>query len=245
MPGTIGEILKKAREDKNLSLEDVETATKIKREYLKALEQENFEKIPAPVYVRGYLRQYARYLGLNDDELVQKYNDVAGKSIVSKITQPAVRPVKRPFAFTSGLLAAIAGFLAFALLVGYIAVQIHDFAVYHKPVSKVVHHTNTSKSYTKPPAPTPAPTPPPPAYPLELQIHLIGYTWIEVIADGKIVAEANYQAGTTLSFNADKTIEVITGKAGNTYLTLNGKSLGPMGVDSQVVTRTFTAGSST
>ena len=67
----IGRILEQAREERGLSLHQVEQATKIRARYLKELERENVDVLPA-VYVRGSLRTYADYLGLDSEALVRE-----------------------------------------------------------------------------------------------------------------------------------------------------------------------------
>ena len=64
----LGSLLVRAREARGLTLEDAERDTRISRRYLQALEAEQFEVIPAPVYARGFLRSYAQYLGLDPQE---------------------------------------------------------------------------------------------------------------------------------------------------------------------------------
>jgi transcriptional regulator with XRE-family HTH domain len=66
----LGSVLIRAREARGLTLEDAERDTRISRRYLQALEAEQFEVIPAPVYARGFLRSYASYLGLDPQEVL-------------------------------------------------------------------------------------------------------------------------------------------------------------------------------
>jgi cytoskeleton protein RodZ len=70
----IGISLREARLRQNLELTDAELATKIRSKYLKALEQEQFELLPAQTYVKGFLRSYAEYLGLDGQLYVDEYN---------------------------------------------------------------------------------------------------------------------------------------------------------------------------
>jgi len=70
MSSPLGETLRRARLSKNVTFEDAERVTRIRREYLEALEREDFNKLPAPVYARGFLRSYAGYLGLDPGELM-------------------------------------------------------------------------------------------------------------------------------------------------------------------------------
>lgn len=66
----LGLVLIRAREARGLTLEDAERDTRISRRYLQALEAEQFEVIPAPVYARGFLRSYSSYLGLDPQEVL-------------------------------------------------------------------------------------------------------------------------------------------------------------------------------
>jgi len=59
-------------------LEVAEQQTKIRKKYLVALEEENFDIMPGKVYVRGFLRNYARFLGINGEDLVDRYSEHAG-----------------------------------------------------------------------------------------------------------------------------------------------------------------------
>ncbi len=69
----IGRTLREAREAKGLSLEEVQADTKIRRKYLQALEDGREDEFPAEVYLRGFLRSYANYLGLDGLALVEEY----------------------------------------------------------------------------------------------------------------------------------------------------------------------------
>src|SRR5881275_478435 len=69
----LGEILRSARQKKNLSLSQVTRATRIKQSYLEALEDGEYSVLPGPAYVTGFLRNYALYLGLHPDDLIQEY----------------------------------------------------------------------------------------------------------------------------------------------------------------------------
>lgn len=66
----VGRTLREAREARGLSLREVQMELKIRQRYLEALEAENLDLLPGRVYARGFLRSYARYLGLQAEELV-------------------------------------------------------------------------------------------------------------------------------------------------------------------------------
>jgi cytoskeleton protein RodZ len=70
----IGNSLREARVRQALDFPEIEQATKIRGKYLRALEDENFEQLPGQTYVKGFLRTYADYLGLDGQLYVDEYN---------------------------------------------------------------------------------------------------------------------------------------------------------------------------
>src|ERR1043166_9388352 len=71
--GEFGNKFRQAREKKNLSLDDVSNVTKISSRMLKAIEEEHFDQLPGGVFNKGFIRAYAKHLGLNDEEAVSDY----------------------------------------------------------------------------------------------------------------------------------------------------------------------------
>jgi len=71
--GEFGNKFRQAREKKNLSLDDVSNVTKISSRMLKAIEEEHFDQLPGGVFNKGFVRAYAKHLGLNDEEAVADY----------------------------------------------------------------------------------------------------------------------------------------------------------------------------
>jgi len=67
---TVGQILKEAREQKVYTLEQIEKAIKIRKELLVALESDNYKKLPPPTFVRGFIKNYASFLGLDSNKLL-------------------------------------------------------------------------------------------------------------------------------------------------------------------------------
>jgi len=108
----LGETLQRARLARGVTLQEAEAVTRISRRYLEALENENFGLLPAPVYARGFLRTYARYLGMEPADLLPLfpvgYLDVPLLEPMPKVTTPRTWP-------GSGLLAA--GVVAVLLVV--------------------------------------------------------------------------------------------------------------------------------
>jgi cytoskeletal protein RodZ len=71
--GEFGDKFRKAREKKDISLDDVSNVTKIGSRMLRAIEEEHFDQLPGGVFNKGFIRAYAKHLGLNDEEAVTDY----------------------------------------------------------------------------------------------------------------------------------------------------------------------------
>jgi cytoskeletal protein RodZ len=69
----LGTLLKKAREEKGLSLDDIQEETKIRKKYLEAIEENNFEILPGNVYLKVFIKGYAREVGINYQALLENY----------------------------------------------------------------------------------------------------------------------------------------------------------------------------
>ena len=69
----LGEILKFKRQEKNLSLKEVENATSIRQSYLEAIEEGSITEHIAGIYAQGFLKQYALFLGLEVDQLMRQH----------------------------------------------------------------------------------------------------------------------------------------------------------------------------
>src|SRR5689334_8691984 len=95
MSETLGRRLREAREAKGYVLEDVERATRIRAKYLVALEDGDFDALPSQAQVRGFLRNYAQFLSLDDEQVLADYNQQVGPS-----APPTLNPEPAP-AFTA------------------------------------------------------------------------------------------------------------------------------------------------
>jgi cytoskeletal protein RodZ len=69
----LGEILENKRKEKNLSLREIENATSIRIPYLQAIEDGTLSEVISGVYVQGFLKQYASFLGMDVDQLIKEH----------------------------------------------------------------------------------------------------------------------------------------------------------------------------
>ena len=75
---SVGEFFKQVRETKGLTVDDVASKTRIRPDYVKALEEGNFAKLPDQVFARGFVRSYARSLGLDEEDAMHRFVQSAG-----------------------------------------------------------------------------------------------------------------------------------------------------------------------
>ncbi len=92
---SFGARLKRERERQGIKLEDVAVSTKIGTRMLQALEEEHFDQLPGGIFNKGFVRAYARHLGLNEDKAVADYMSAAG----------ALPPPKEPEAVVAAIAA--------------------------------------------------------------------------------------------------------------------------------------------
>lgn len=120
---SIGEVLRLAREQQGLTLQDVSDALNIKREYLEALEKDEYDAIPGAVFVKGFLRNYGNFLELDGIALAREYKE----NVEERTPQPEVRtimPVKKKKQRQGKWpeITIIAGIIIFLLLIIWILI---------------------------------------------------------------------------------------------------------------------------
>jgi cytoskeleton protein RodZ len=230
----LGSKLKQAREARQLSLREIEWATKIRAEFLQALEDERFDLLPSATHARGFLRSYARYLDLDADGMVGEYNQASGgaREIVS--TRPAVKARGRELAVTPGMILGAALLVLIGIFGLYLKSQFDKYEASRAADAQPTPRLRLSDLPTPSPVPTPAPSASAtPSAGVSLVVRVDAATWLQVDVDGRPSAETTsagriFPAGTTLSFKGTQKVQVVSGKAAHTLVTLNGRDLGPM-----------------
>ncbi len=96
MTQTIGQRLKTEREEQRLTFEKVFEATRIRVPYLQALEADDLSVLPSPVQARGYLRNYAEFLGLDFEAILEEMHVMSLQQVSGKIIGPADETVSIP-----------------------------------------------------------------------------------------------------------------------------------------------------
>jgi len=104
---TFGGWLRREREARDVTLAEIADVTKISKAYLQALEDERFDVLPAPVFAKGFLREYAKYVGLDPDEVVNSYLTAMQANEPDGQQDEISSGHRGSFEWTSGVLLAI------------------------------------------------------------------------------------------------------------------------------------------
>jgi cytoskeleton protein RodZ len=135
---TVGQIFKKNRLEKKISLKRVAAATKIRQEYLEALEEDAWEKLPSLTSAKGFLRNYAKFLGLSPLVMLAIFRRDSARDRNQKIFLPGgVKPLgKTRFSWNPKLtLITVVAVVFFGLMV-YLGYQY--FSLVRNPTLKII-----------------------------------------------------------------------------------------------------------
>src|SRR5262245_48810595 len=210
-PGSFGTWLRRQRELREISLRDVAERTKISLRYLEAMEDDRFDLLPAPVFAKGFLREYARYIGLSPDEVVNHYLSVHGldgsetPGDAAPAEDPAARPRRRV------VIAAALVLLAALAVTAYL---------YSERSAKP--RQQAAPAATEPAAPAasePLPSeaastePAAPRSPIEVTLDFTRDCWVEATVDGKAAIAEQRVAGESLPIYAQREVILKLGNA--------------------------------
>ena len=94
----VGETLRRERMKRNLDLEEISRELKISTRFLQAIENDQYEKLPGGVFAKSFVRQYARLLGLNEEDLAVQVQEILGPVVeVPQLAEMPNPPASRPF----------------------------------------------------------------------------------------------------------------------------------------------------
>ncbi len=125
---SLGERLRRIREERDLDLAEAAAKTNIQEKYLYFLEAGDYDSLPADVYTRGFLRHYAKFLGLTESEALELYKKEKGKYDHLKLQQAPPQPLARErLIITPKMIRNTFIILAAVAILSYIAYQIIAF----------------------------------------------------------------------------------------------------------------------
>jgi transcriptional regulator with XRE-family HTH domain len=226
----IGSTLREARTRAGLDLASIEAATMIPARYLEALENEQFERLPVAPYRRSFLREYARYLGLDASVLDAEY-ELRYEPPEPEPAHPARAGLTRAVALdalTPGRLAALAG-VALVALAAWLLGSSGGSNPSRRAAAPPAHHSTPAVA-AAPPA-RPAATLQHPAAPSAPSLTLVasrGPCWLLVqigSAAGRTVYMQTLQAGRAVSFGLRKPLWIRVGAPWNLDVTIGRRSV--------------------
>jgi cytoskeletal protein RodZ len=255
---SFGEELRREREIRGISLKEIADATKISKRFLEAIERNDHKTLPAPVFTRGFVREYARYLGLNAEEMVNRYNFAAvgderieQSAHLDRLTTPQAPPLpgkKQPSKGIPPPYARVDRNVYILIVVVIALAGVSYWALKHRRESRVNEERPATETKF-----APAPAPPPPVTPaqtattstqpdsaaptkLVLNIEITDRSWVKLDADGESVINDDLRRGYHRSIEAKDSFRFRTiGNAAGIVLTLNDLPVPALGHDGQVL----------
>jgi cytoskeleton protein RodZ len=258
--GVFGERLRREREMRGITLEEISGSTKISKRHLQALEQEDFDALPGGIFNKGFVRAYARYVGIDEEQAVADYLAADQQEAPAELRFPL--EVHRPVdmnprrSYTPVLL---------ALLVLIIILAGWGYWVKHRSQQVVTPESSGGRGTSKSVGDTAASTAPvanpvpssnapgagadsdqtqTPAQPDSGQFTVLvkanESSWISIRADGRTEMERIFSPGEEQSTSATREITLTIGNAAGVEVRFNGTPQGALGQQSKVRVLTFT-----
>lgn len=247
---SVGTILKEAREAKGISLLEAERGTSIRKRYLEAVENDDYKHTPGEVFLKGMIRTYGNYLGLDGLELVNIYKASATGKAAEALHSAAIREVdnvqmrirlkeKRDIGSGTGRFEMPDIKIPFRqLAVGCVALVILGAGYFAVP--RLVDYANSMpKAETKQEQAAPVPTVPVVVDKATVEMIANGDCWLEVRADGKEVFAALLREKERKTFEAKERLVIKYGNIGVMELKVNGKDVDLKG-EHGVAVKTYT-----
>jgi cytoskeletal protein RodZ len=242
---SLGIRLREIRQAKGVSLDDIARSTRVGRRHLEALETDTWGELPAPVFVKGFIRAYCEFLDASPDEALELYREASGEPVKPERVQPAVHapPSRRAGPLMVSLVLFIAlGASLFALRIGLKSSPRPGAAVSGPALgdagsvaSPAPIPVTTVPAVPVQPAPVPAGEPKPAGQ--RLLIRAVEPTWIRVQVDEGQVAEELLQAGAVREWTAARRFVLTVGNAGGLEVDLNGRRIPALGARGAVIQR--------
>ncbi|HUS83663.1 MAG TPA: RodZ domain-containing protein [Anaerolineales bacterium] len=264
-----GRTLRETRERLGLTLEEAERIIRIRASRLEALERGEFDSLPSEAQARGFLHNYAEFLGIDPEELLQRYDEsrqpkrrrslkVRGTSKTA-VNKSAVRQIRTPSWFSTDIL--VVAIIALGVIVVFIWGGRKLYANIGSGEDAAVEVSSTDEGILPAATTTPSPavsvlvestrltTEEPTSTStlilnvldtVNLQIIAERESWVQVLVDGEEEFKGRMRAGERYDYIGEERVEVFTGNGGGIRVIFNGQDQGLMGDVDQVVTHVWT-----
>lgn len=250
---TFGRYLRAVRQDQGIDLKTVSSQTRIGMDILQSIEAEEHSRLPAEVFVKGFLRAYAKVVGADGDKAVRRY--LQNRHLLAATVQAETDRIRVSSRFWPRLLAILGGFVLIIVL-SLVSVPgpepepepSTEMPAVHQPADIPVVPQNPEPAAETPtdPVGTPVVGPAAAADPTAdtpvpgrdrhlLAIEATEETWMKVIVDNLAAREVTLRPGDRLEIEARNGFNLLIGNAGGITIVLDGKAMPPLGKSSQVV----------
>jgi Helix-turn-helix domain/Domain of unknown function (DUF4115) len=205
----LGEFLRRERELRHISLDDVAERTKISRRYLEAIEEERYDRLPGETFVRGFIRSYAQSVGLDPEDTLLIYNH---SRMVHDVASPRTEPLspdRRAWHERFLLWLLVAGVVVVGgVLVSAVGLLDRPNALHWAPSPR----PETAQMLS-------------PGAPLILTVIADSDTWLRVTIDERESQDLLLRAGQSTKWIGRERFVLSIGNARATHLRLNGREL--------------------
>jgi cytoskeletal protein RodZ len=242
---SFGDWLRRQREMREISLRDIADRTKISLRYLEAMEADRFDLLPAPIFAKGFLREYARYVGLSPDEVVNHYlsvqqpvesdpkDDTWVRRTKPKPVDQGQPPMRKNWSY--GLVLTLAGLILLALvaLAVWFVDRRRDEPAANQSAPSIAAPPQAALQASSAPLP---PAPEEPSAPLEVTLDFTKNCWVEALTDGKNPIYQEWVQGESLRLEAEQSVMLAKlGNAAAVEIRVNGYPYPLEGRDGEVV----------
>jgi cytoskeleton protein RodZ len=261
---SVGETLQRERLRLGIDLESLSQHTRIRRQYLEAIEADQPEGCPGRFFYRSFIRQYAQAVGLNPEEIDAGIRETPSAADVHEATGAPERfPLRSPDGILTesnrvdssrggklwGSVAALAVvIIGCALLYSRFAGHPPDAT---RPPQQAAAAPAQAVHVQAPAPPAAAPAPEPSSQPVvtapapapeevTVTVKATATAWISLMPEGQNAVIATLKPGEEKTVAAKDLVRLRTGNAGGLEISLNGKPIGPIGRSGQVRTVVFT-----
>ena len=255
--GSFGDRLQREREMRGITLEEIAEATKIGTRSLRALEEQDFDKLPGGIFNKGFVRAYARYLGLDEEQAVADYLTALNEAQAAGKTtrqEPGANDVSQerdiflPEVEESGPMRLPLGPIAVLVVVAVLLFS--GWRYYSRNGLPNLRRVRAAAQQPAPPAAKPAApadasrpgtTSAPAKDGFVVRVKAKEDSWISIVADGKQVISAVLPKESEKSVPAQQSVVLRLGKANGFDVFYNDKLVPPLIPDGKVKTMEFTS----
>jgi cytoskeletal protein RodZ len=222
--GNFGERLKREREMREVTLEELTKATRISTRFLLALENESWDKLPGGVFGHGFVRTIARYLGLDEESFLSEYDMARGDKSQLEPAKPEERIPAPP-----RWIPVVAVLVILLLAIGLFYAGRYGWRRYvARRAAKQSAASSTPSGILSPPSSSSSSQASAESS-LDLSVSTSAATHVRVVADNKVVLDNDLPAGETRHFFGNQQFEITAGDSSAVLLELNGQAMPPLG----------------